>query len=126
MLIYARVSLAHKDMEPELECFDGQTRKAGEFGELKGGFMVKRTSQVGTAVAYQAWAKWGGINAQQALQNGWDRSQQLEAFVIMAMREGNLLLLKQIPSELFVFLLYLVASGEQYDDGIQLFQEHDE
>jgi exosome complex component RRP40 len=28
-------------MEPELECFDAQTRKAEGFGELKGGFMVK-------------------------------------------------------------------------------------
>ena len=26
-------------MEPELECFDAQTRKAADFGELKGGFM---------------------------------------------------------------------------------------
>ncbi|KAF7299015.1 hypothetical protein MIND_00849800 [Mycena indigotica] len=40
-LVYARVSLAHKDMEPELECFDAQTRKAAGFGELKGGFMVR-------------------------------------------------------------------------------------
>ncbi|KAJ4482015.1 exosome complex exonuclease RRP40 [Lentinula aciculospora] len=40
-LIYARVSLAHKDMEPELECFDAQTRKAQGFGELKGGFLVR-------------------------------------------------------------------------------------
>jgi hypothetical protein len=37
-LVYARVSLAHKDMEPELECFDVQTRKAEGFGELKSGF----------------------------------------------------------------------------------------
>ncbi|KAF8503228.1 exosome complex exonuclease RRP40 [Hysterangium stoloniferum] len=40
-LVYARVSLAHKDMEPELECFDAQTRKSEGFGELKNGFMVK-------------------------------------------------------------------------------------
>ena len=40
-LLYARVSLAHKDMEPELECFDAQTRKAEGFGELKGGFPVQ-------------------------------------------------------------------------------------
>ncbi|PIL22353.1 hypothetical protein GSI_15041 [Ganoderma sinense ZZ0214-1] len=39
-LLFARVSLAHKDMEPELECFDAQTRKAEGFGELKGGFLV--------------------------------------------------------------------------------------
>ncbi|KAF7985552.1 hypothetical protein HWV62_3807 [Athelia sp. TMB] len=45
-LIYARVSLAHKDMEPELECFDAQTRKAGGFGELKGGFMVRCSLQM--------------------------------------------------------------------------------
>ncbi|KAI0260246.1 exosome complex exonuclease RRP40 [Gloeopeniophorella convolvens] len=40
-LVYARVSLAHKDMDPELECFDAQTRKADGFGELKGGFLVR-------------------------------------------------------------------------------------
>ncbi|KDR82595.1 hypothetical protein GALMADRAFT_237989 [Galerina marginata CBS 339.88] len=40
-LVYARVSLAHKDMEPELECFDAQTRKSEGFGELKGGFIVR-------------------------------------------------------------------------------------
>ncbi|KAA1469892.1 exosome complex exonuclease RRP40 [Dentipellis sp. KUC8613] len=40
-LVYARVSLAHKDMEPELECFDAQTRKAEGFGELKGGFLAR-------------------------------------------------------------------------------------
>jgi exosome complex component RRP40 len=40
-LVYARVSLAHKDMEPELECYDAQTRKSEGFGELKGGFMTR-------------------------------------------------------------------------------------
>ncbi|KAF8890029.1 hypothetical protein CPB84DRAFT_1785226 [Gymnopilus junonius] len=40
-LVYARVSLAHKDMDPELECFDAQTRKAEGYGELKGGFVVR-------------------------------------------------------------------------------------
>jgi len=45
-ILYARVSLAHKDMEPELECFDAQTRKAGEFGELKDGFMVRCSLQM--------------------------------------------------------------------------------
>lgn len=45
-LVYARVSLAHKDMEPELECFDAQTRKAEGFGELKGGFMLKCSLQL--------------------------------------------------------------------------------
>jgi len=28
-------------MEPELECFDAQTRKSEGFGELKGGFVVR-------------------------------------------------------------------------------------
>jgi exosome complex component RRP40 len=40
-LVYARVSLAHKDMEPELECVDAQSRKSSGFGELKGGFLVR-------------------------------------------------------------------------------------
>jgi len=39
-LLYARVSLSHKDMEPEIECFDAQTRKSAGFGELKGGFVA--------------------------------------------------------------------------------------
>ena len=33
-------------MEPELECFDAQTHKAAEFGELKGGFMVRCSLQM--------------------------------------------------------------------------------
>lgn len=45
-LVYARVSLAHKDMEPELECFDAQTRKSEGFGELKGGFVVRCSLQL--------------------------------------------------------------------------------
>lgn len=40
-LVYARVSLAHRDMEPELECFNAQTHKAEGFGELKDGFLVR-------------------------------------------------------------------------------------
>ncbi|CAE6442756.1 unnamed protein product [Rhizoctonia solani] len=39
-VVYARVSLAHKDMEPELECFDAATHKADGFGELKDGYIV--------------------------------------------------------------------------------------
>ena len=39
-LVFARVSLAHKDMEPELECFDAMTRKSEGFGELKEGFLI--------------------------------------------------------------------------------------
>ncbi|KXS20375.1 hypothetical protein M427DRAFT_94422 [Gonapodya prolifera JEL478] len=40
-LVYARVSVAHRDMEPELECVDQTTGRAEGFGELKGGFMIK-------------------------------------------------------------------------------------
>lgn len=40
-LIYARVSLANKDMEPELECINPTSGKAEGYGELKGGFMFK-------------------------------------------------------------------------------------
>ncbi|KAF9508341.1 hypothetical protein BS47DRAFT_1302998 [Hydnum rufescens UP504] len=39
-LIYARVCLAHRDMEPEIECVDPTTHKSDGFGELKSGFMV--------------------------------------------------------------------------------------
>lgn len=39
-LVYARVSLADRDMEPELECFDATTGKAAGYGELKNGYMI--------------------------------------------------------------------------------------
>jgi exosome complex component RRP40 len=40
-LIFGRVSLANRDMEPEIECFDASTGKSEGFGELKGGLMVQ-------------------------------------------------------------------------------------
>lgn len=40
MLVYARVSLANRDMETEIECFDAASGKAEGFGELKGGMMI--------------------------------------------------------------------------------------
>ena len=45
-LVYARVSLANRDMEPELECFDATTRKAEGFEELKGGMVVTCSLQM--------------------------------------------------------------------------------
>ncbi|EEB09142.1 exosome subunit Rrp40 [Schizosaccharomyces japonicus yFS275] len=43
-LVYARVSLADKDMEPELECVDATSGKAAGFGELKGGYLIQNIS----------------------------------------------------------------------------------
>ncbi|KAI8578663.1 hypothetical protein K450DRAFT_245941 [Umbelopsis ramanniana AG] len=40
-LVYARVILANKDMEAELQCFNPSTGKADGYGELKGGFVIK-------------------------------------------------------------------------------------
>ncbi|KAI8927831.1 hypothetical protein BC831DRAFT_451228 [Entophlyctis helioformis] len=40
-LVYARISLANKDMEPEVECTNPSSGRADGFGELKGGFVVK-------------------------------------------------------------------------------------
>ncbi|CAG8524729.1 5403_t:CDS:2 [Ambispora leptoticha] len=40
-LLYCRVSLANKDMEPELECVNPANGRAGGFGELKDGQLVK-------------------------------------------------------------------------------------
>lgn len=40
-LVYARVTIASRDMEPELECFDATTGQAGGYGELKGGLMIQ-------------------------------------------------------------------------------------
>ncbi|WRT67681.1 uncharacterized protein IL334_004653 [Kwoniella shivajii] len=45
-LVYARVSLANRDMEPEIECFDPNTGKAEGFGELKGGLMLTCSLQL--------------------------------------------------------------------------------
>ncbi|KAI9598762.1 hypothetical protein BDF19DRAFT_431353 [Syncephalis fuscata] len=39
-LVYARVSLADKDMEPELECINPSTGRGEGYGELTDGFMV--------------------------------------------------------------------------------------
>ncbi|KAL1922308.1 uncharacterized protein VTP21DRAFT_9847 [Calcarisporiella thermophila] len=39
-LLYARVSLANKHMEPELECINPQTQRADGYGELKDGFVI--------------------------------------------------------------------------------------
>ncbi|KAJ3328853.1 exosome non-catalytic core subunit rrp40 [Blyttiomyces sp. JEL0837] len=40
-IVYGRVSLANKDMEPEIECVNPSNGKADGFGEMKGGFMFK-------------------------------------------------------------------------------------
>ncbi|TXT13512.1 hypothetical protein VHUM_00879 [Vanrija humicola] len=45
-LVYARVSLAHRDMEPEIECVDPATGKAEGFGELKDGLVVEASLQL--------------------------------------------------------------------------------
>jgi len=48
-LVYARVSLANKDMEPDLECMAASGKGEG-FGELKGGFMF--TTSLGLSRSY--------------------------------------------------------------------------
>ncbi|WWC88779.1 uncharacterized protein L201_003692 [Kwoniella dendrophila CBS 6074] len=45
-LVYARVSLSTRDLEPEIECFDPNTGKAEGFGELTGGTMVTCSLQL--------------------------------------------------------------------------------
>ncbi|RGB43510.1 hypothetical protein C1646_680754 [Rhizophagus diaphanus] len=40
-LIYAKVVLANKDMEPEIWCYNPDTKKAEGFGELKNGYVIK-------------------------------------------------------------------------------------
>jgi exosome complex component RRP40 len=44
-LVYARVCLAHKDIETELTCVSPHTQKAEGMGELKGGLMVDCSSR---------------------------------------------------------------------------------
>lgn len=38
-IIYARLCVANKDMEPELDCRDGSGKSSG-MGQLAGGFMI--------------------------------------------------------------------------------------
>jgi exosome complex component RRP40 len=38
--VHARVSLANRDMEPEIECVDPKDGKSNGYGELKGGLMM--------------------------------------------------------------------------------------
>ena len=45
-LIYARVTIASRDMEPEIECVDPATGKSDGFGELKGGLVVNVSLQL--------------------------------------------------------------------------------
>lgn len=40
-LVYARVSVAQRHLDPELQCFDASTGKGAGFGELKGGMVIK-------------------------------------------------------------------------------------
>ncbi|KAJ1919415.1 exosome non-catalytic core subunit rrp40 [Mycoemilia scoparia] len=40
-LIYAKVSIANKDMDPEIECYNSDTGKSEGFGELKNGFTIR-------------------------------------------------------------------------------------
>jgi exosome complex component RRP40 len=43
-VVYCKVSLSHRDMDPEVECVN-QDGKSGGFGELKKGFVVKTSLQ---------------------------------------------------------------------------------
>ncbi|ORZ38886.1 hypothetical protein BCR44DRAFT_35255 [Catenaria anguillulae PL171] len=40
-LVYARIAVASKDMDPELECVNPRTGKSSGYGVLKGGFVAK-------------------------------------------------------------------------------------
>ncbi|KAJ9094380.1 hypothetical protein QFC19_007989 [Naganishia cerealis] len=40
-VVFARVSVATKDMDPEIECIDPKDAKAGGFGPLKEGFVTE-------------------------------------------------------------------------------------
>lgn len=39
-VVYAKVTVASKDMDPEIECYNNQTLKSEGLGELKGGFLI--------------------------------------------------------------------------------------
>jgi len=44
-LVYARLLVANKDMEPELVCIDSDGRSSG-YGVLRGGFMIHTTTSL--------------------------------------------------------------------------------
>ncbi|KAI8916518.1 hypothetical protein DFJ77DRAFT_429844 [Powellomyces hirtus] len=45
-LVYCRVAVANKDMEPELECIAPSSGKSGGYGPLKNGFVVRCSSRM--------------------------------------------------------------------------------
>ena len=44
-LVYARLLVANKDMEPELVCIDSDGRSSG-YGVLRGGFMIHTSTSL--------------------------------------------------------------------------------
>lgn len=49
-LVYAKVAVAHKHLEPELTCVNATTNKADGFGELKNGMMIRCFSSTARAL----------------------------------------------------------------------------
>ncbi|KAI9846020.1 MAG: exosome non-catalytic core subunit rrp40 [Thelocarpon superellum] len=66
-LVYARVSLANKHMDPELECVHPSTGKADGLGELKGGMLFDISLGMARRLMMPQPARQGGIIVLQEL-----------------------------------------------------------
>ena len=45
-VVFARVTSATRDMDPEIECVDPKDAKAGGYGQLKGGYVMDCSLQL--------------------------------------------------------------------------------
>lgn len=66
-LVYARVSLANKHMDPELECVHPSTGKADGLGELKGGMVFSISLGMARRLMMPEPAHHGGLVVLEAL-----------------------------------------------------------
>lgn len=104
--MYARVSLAHKHLEPELECFNASTGKADGMGELKEGMvfdislgmarrlMMAKTKEEGGIAILEEFGEKGGLRFEIAVgRNGkvWINSERVRTTVAIgrALRETD-------------------------------------
>lgn len=60
-LVYARISLANKHMDPELECVHPSTGKGDGLGELKGGMVFNISLAMARRLMMPDPAKQGGV-----------------------------------------------------------------
>lgn len=60
-VVYARISLAHKHLEPELECLNSSTGKADGMGELKEGMIFDVSQSMARRLMFAKTREEGGV-----------------------------------------------------------------